>query len=438
MQSVSRGGREGEPPLDSRPVCCESNLLIKSWSELAAHLATPGRGESYRSMLREFGVDPDAEVIAGHDGRPAILFVEQPGCWLTPRDLVRVRLLERLMDRGNFDPVRSGVRALVHDRFTWEGDKAVFLRFDLHPGLGPARLLGSMYLRRYKHRTYASLHVQAKSYLRMRAIWDYSLRMLEAADISAERFAEVTGEIFSSSPEVGGRDILPSTNRPNDLLKLGHELRECRLEPAFKGLWPARSRLTKDMLWDVYWNAVNGEFLEAPIGSISPLLGRILTAVTDPVRMGRRLHAVVGAAADEPVSVAGYIPGGDIFRMVLFDPVAERFFVEEAKGETRVVDWEEVRLSAAEGRGGRPSGVLEYLFLAAVGCYFVVEPYDRLQPFQESACAIHQESTGIKYPWVTFSTEGSLGPEDQNHFTDVFRPGFAEQTVNVLSGFLDR
>jgi len=438
MGSGSRDVRGAEDALDLRPVCCESELLIRSWSELAAHLATPGRAQAYRSLLREFGIDPDAEAIAGHDGRPAILFVEQPGCWLTPRDLIRVRLLERLMDRGGFDPVRSGVRALVHDRFTWEGDKAVFLRFDLHPGLGPARLLGSMYLRRFKHRTYASLHVSAKSYVRIRSIWDYSLRMLEAADISAERFAEVTAEIFASSPERGARDVLPATNHPNELLRIGRSLRECRLEPAFKGLWPARSRLTKDMLWDVYWTAVNGEFLEAPIGSISPLLGRIVTAVTDPIRMGRRLHQATGAAADEPVSVAGYIPGGDVFRMVHFDPVTERFFVEEAKGERRFVDWQEIEASAAEGRGGRPSGVLEYLFLAAVGCYFVVEPYDRVQPFQESACAIHQELVGLKYPWVTFSTNGSLGPEDKNHFTDVFRPGFAAQTVNVLSDFLDR
>lgn len=429
--------RPFEPSEESLVACTDSDLLIRSWSELEAHLASPGRAAAYRRLLVEFGVDPDSDELAGMADRPCMMFVEQPGSWLTPRDLVRVRLLERLIERGRFDPVRSGVRTLAHDRFTAEGDKAVFLNFKLHAGLGPARLLGSMYLRRFKHRTYASLHVQAKSYQRMRAIWDYSLRMLEAADVSNERFVEIVNGIFEASAERGARDILPATNNPADFVRIAEDLRRCRLEPAFKALWPARSRLTRDVLWDVYWNAVNGEFLEVPIGSLSQPLARILTAVTDPVRMGRRLHEVLGAGADEAVSVAGLVLADDIFRIVLFDPQRGRFFVEERGGVTREIDWEEVRASAAEERGGRPSGVLEYLFLAAAGCHFVVDPCDHIQLFHEKACAIHQEATGLKFPWVTFEPRGSLS-RDANSFTDVFRPGFAKFAVDVLSSFLDR
>jgi len=427
-----------EPPHESLPAVSESPLLLHSWREIESHLSSPGRAASCRGMMKRFGLDPDSHEIAGLSAdRPCILFVEQPGSWLTPRDLVRVRLLERLIERGGFDPVRSGFRTLSHDRFTAEGDKAVFLQFKLHQGLGPARLLGSMYLRRFKHRTYASLHVQAKSHQRMRWIWDYSLRMLEAADISTDRFVEVVSDVFASGAERGARDVLPSTNTPADIRRIGEDLRRCRLEPAFKALWPARSRLTRDVLWDVYWNAVNGEFLEVPIGSLSALLGRILRSVVDPLKMGRELHRLVGAAADEPVSVAGLVLADEIFRVVLFDPQDGKFFVEEKGGVRRPIEWEEVRVSADEERGARPSGVLEYLLLAAAGCYFVIDPCDRIQPFQDRVCAVHQELTGLKFPWATFQPVGCLSSE-ANSFTDVFRPGFAKFAVDVLTEFLDR
>jgi len=435
--SDSAAGPAPQPATESLAPTAESELLVHTSSELVAHLATPGRAAAYRRMLLEFGVDPESEEFAGLADKPCIMFVEQPGSWLTPRDLVRVRLLERLIDRGGFDAVRSGVRTLSHDRFTAEGDKAVLLDFKLHQGLGPARLLGSMYLRRFKHRTYASLHVQAKSYQRMRSIWDYSLQMLGAADVSAERFVEEVNSIFESSAERGARDVLPANNTPADLLRIGADLRRCRLEPAFKALWPARARLTKDVLWDVYWNAVNSEFLEVPIGSLSAQLGRIVMAVNDPVKMARRLHLVLDAAADEPISVAGLVLDDDVFRIVLFDPHRERFFVEESGGVRREIGWDEVRASAAEERGGRPSGVLEYLFLAAAGCYFVVDPCDHVQPFHERACAIHQEAVGLKFPWLTFEPRGSLA-EPANCFTDIFRPGFATFAVDVLSSFLER
>jgi hypothetical protein len=427
---------EAEFDFDSGPMSAASDRVIHSYTELTSHVGSPGLRAAQHRMLREFGVDPEADGVAALGERPAILFAEQPGSWLTPRDLLRARLLERLIDRGRFDPVRSGVRALAHDRFSSDGEKSVFLNFTLHPGLGPARLLGSKTLRRFRHRTYASLHVQAKSYQRMRATWDYSLQMLAAADTSAEQFVEVVANLLDGSPEVGAREILPASNGRAELLAIGRDLRQCRLEPAFKALWPTRARLTKDVLWDVYWNSVNSEFLDLPIGSLSPLLGRLLGAVTDPVRMARRLHRALGAAPEEPVSVAGFVPGGEIFRMVLFDPARERFFLEENDGRLRPVEWDEVRAAAAEGHGGRPSGVLEFLFLAAAGYYLVVDPCDRVQLFQEKACAIHEESTGAKFPWVTLQPRGPFAP-DANRFTDMFRPGFVELTVDTLASFLD-
>jgi hypothetical protein len=414
-----------------------SPLHIRSWSELAAHLAAPGKRDAYRELLRDFGLDPEAESVRGLGERPAILFAEQPGCWFTARDLVRARLLERLIARGGFDPALSGVRTLAHDRFTADGDKGVFLDFSLHPRLGPARLVGSQYLKKYEHRTYASLRLASHSYQRVRAVFDYSLQMIEAASESPRRFVEVTTAIFDASPVKGARDILPLSNDPAELERIGAALGQFRLEPAFKALWPARALLHKDVAWDAYWIQVNGEFLAQPVEPLESLVGRFLLAVSDPVRLGRRLHAESGAAPDEPVSVAGLVSDDDVFRTVYFDPDGERYFLTRRDGSRRLIVWEELRECASDGRGGRPSGILEYLLLAAFGFYLLVDAGDGVQPFHETACAIHRRHVGIGFPWITFAVSGPFAG-DGNSFLDAFRPRFAELTVDVLSDFLER
>ncbi|MCM2269607.1 MAG: hypothetical protein NDJ75_05860 [Thermoanaerobaculia bacterium] len=411
-------------------------LQIASWSELRAHLESAGKRDAYGKLLAEFGVDAGAAEVAGLGDRPAILFAEQPGCWFTPRDLVRARLLERLIGRGGFDAERSGVRTLVHDRFTGDGEKSVFLDFHLHPGLGPARLLGAQFLKKFEHRTYASLHITAMSHQRMRAVWDYSLQMLEAASISRARFVEVVAGIFAAGPVAGARDILPASNDREDLLRLADDLAACRPEPAFKALWPARTHLRREIAWDAYWNAVNSDFLGLPIESLSPLMGRFLLAVDDPVKLGRHLHERIGAAPGEPVSVAGVVADDEIFRTVLFDPSRETFFAVGRDGSRRTIAWEALRASAADSRGARPSGVLEYLFLAAFGYYLLVDCGDSIQPFHEAVCDIHRDATGLKFPWTSFAVHGVLG-EQGNRFTDVFRPGFVELTVDVMGRFFE-
>ncbi len=413
-----------------------SELQIQNWSELAAHLEATGKREAYRKFLFGLGVDPDAPEVRGLGDRPALLFAEQPGCWFTARDVVRARLLERLIDRGGFDAELSGVRTLAHDRFTADGDKSVFLDFRLHPRLGPARLVGSQFIKKYDHRTYASLNISSSTLQRIKAIWDYSLQMIEAASISPQRFEQVVRGIFDASPVKGARDVLPEGHDSASLLAIGEDLAHCRLEPAFQALWPARSALHRDIAWPAYWDAVNSEFLGMGIESLSTLLGRFLLAVQDPVKLARRMHEEGDGAPDEPVSVAGIVSDDDVFRTVYFDPVHEHFFLTRRDGSLRVLAWDEIRAAATDGRGARPSGVLEYLLLAAFGFYLLVDCGDSVQPFHEAACAAHRRATGLGFPWVTFSVRGPLA-EDGNSFIDVFRPGFVELAVNVIGDFLD-
>jgi hypothetical protein len=426
-----------QQPDAEHPKTAPDALQISSWSGLAAHLAAPGKRDAYRKLLREFGIDPDAGEVRNLGERPVILFAEQPGCWLTPRDVVRARLLERLIQRGDFDRELSGVRTLEHDRFTANGDKGIFLDFHLHRDLGPARLVGSQFVKKFEHRTYASLKIAAMSYQRVRAIWDYSLQMIESASASPARFVQVTAELLAGSPVKGARDVLPESNDPERLLALGEDLARLRLEPAFKALWPARAALVKDVAWHHYWNGVNSELLGLPIESLSPLLGRFLLAVRDPVKLARRLHEESGAAPGEPVSVAGLVTDDDVFRMVLFDPDRESFFALRRDGTRRTFPWEELRACAGDELGARPSGILEYLLLAAFGFYLLVDCADGVQPFHRAVCEIHERCTGLGYPWITFEVHGALAPEE-NRFLDLFHPGFPELAVDVLSGFLDR
>lgn len=417
------------------PTLAGSPVQIRCWSELRAHLGATEKRAAYRRFLAELGIDAMDSAVRGLVDRPSLLFAEQPGCWFTPRDLVRARLLERLIQRGRFDPELSGIRTLAHDRFTAIGDKGVFLDFALHPRLGVARLVGSQFLKKYEHRTYASLRLTSHSYLRIRAIWDFALRMMEAAAESPARFTEVATTIFDAGPLQGARDVLPDSNDPAQLYEIGAELARCRLEPAFQALWPARAQLSKGIAWDAYWNRLNAEFLAQPIEPLEPLLGRYLLAVTDPVKLGRRLHEECELERDEPVSIAGIVSDDDVFRNVQFDPVTEEYFLVRRDGNRRAVTWGEVR--SVCGFGGRPAGVLEYLLFASFGSYLLVDPADGMQPFHETVHRIHQRRIGLGFPWITFEVSGPIAG-DANCFLEIFRPGFAETTVGILSRFLDR
>jgi len=414
----------------------QNRLKITTWRELSSHLQRADKSERYRQLLRAYGIDPDAAEVAELRGRPALLFFEQPGCYLTPRDMVRARLLERLVQRRGFDAELSGVRVLEHDRFTNDGEKAVFLEFCLHNDLGPAKLFSAQFAKKHKHQTYASLKISGSSFQRMRAIWDYSLLLLEAAADSPARCVEVLEELKSRSPQPGACDLLPAGEARADLERIAADMTECRAEAAFKALWPARTHLRRDIPWDLYWSQVNAEFLELPIGSISALLERFVLAIDDPVRLARRLHESLGAGSDEPISVAGLATEREIFRTVLFDPTSEAFFIARGDGSRDPITWDEIRAAASSGRGARPAGVVLYLMLAAFGNYLLVDCGDSVQPFQEEICRLHEQEMGLKYPWVTFEVRGGL-ERPENPFINVFRPGFVELTVDALSRFFE-
>ena len=88
------------PPLASTRLERLARTHITSGAELKAHLAARDQARGYRQLLADLGID--SQALGLEDRPPALLFAEQPGCWYTPRDLVRARLLRRSRRRFRF------------------------------------------------------------------------------------------------------------------------------------------------------------------------------------------------------------------------------------------------------------------------------------------------------------------------------------------------
>jgi len=411
-----------------------ARAYITSGAELDRHLRAPGRSEAYGALLEDLGVDPG--IVPEDDTRPGLLFAEQPGSWFTARDRIRVRILETLVTRGWFDWRRSGVYALADDRFTGEGDKAVFLAFELCSSLGPVKVLGSMYVRRNRRRTYASLCLDESAVERMRAIFEVSREILLASLRGEDAFVERIRELRSDGMPPGLEALLPPDGRDGRLADLCGQITVYQAAQAAALLEHALGRLEVGVRWEEFWNEINGRFLGTTVQRFGPLLNRLLLAIEDPVRMSRAMIDALGLEPGMPVKVAGAALDDDTYRMVLYDPDTNGFFVE--RGEQRApVDWDEVRGVAMAGGAASPSGTLEYLLLAATGHYLIVDPGDGFQPFHARACAVHEHYTGRKYPWITFHADDPGTGTESNSFLEAYHPRFALRADAILKTFLD-
>ena len=426
---------EKRPLLTDEDPASTDHLRMRSRAELVEHLEAPGKADAYREFLRAYGVDPDAEGVRPPRGK-ALLMAEQPGNWLTARDYVRARILELLVAELKFDRRLSGARTLSHDRFTADGEKGVFLDFCLHPELGPVRLVGSSFIKKFRHRSYASLRLRGTALTRFATTLDYAVLMLKTARQSPKRFAKVMTTVFDSSPLPGARDILPATNDPAELRRISQDLATADLLRAKRSLVSIRRLLRQGVSWPSYWDAANGLVLSVRSRCLSPLLGRMLLAIEDPIQMSRALLEEGGAQDDGMVSVAGLVSADGVFRTVLFDPENESFFTQIRGGERRTIEWSELRESAAQGQGARPSGVLEYLMLAAFGYYMLVDSGDSFLRFHERVCDIHRARIGVGYPWLTCAADGPLTDDANNHFTHLYRPVFKDQLRDQLDAFM--
>ncbi|MEM8961316.1 MAG: hypothetical protein AAGD38_07565 [Acidobacteriota bacterium] len=399
---------------------------LTGWSRLRRHVQWSS-GRRYEPLLEDMGVDADA-IVALRGPRPMLMFAEQAGCWLCPRDLLRVRLTFALAAR-----LRIGARvlALGHDVFTATGDKKSFLGVHLHHELGPVRFLGWPFIRRSRHRSYSTLRLDASTLDRMRHAYRLMISMLDAARHGPHVFSTGVGQMFDRGVPAGFRRLLPVTSERGALRELAASLRaEHDLDAAIDQLVASCRALRAGTTWRDYWVSVNGRFLDTPVEPLEPLLNALVLTIRDPALFVRRLATW---QRTDRVAVVGVHTPDDQYRIVYGDPATTRLTLVTTDGE-REISWSEIRELAGEGRTGGPCGVAEYLLFAAMGRYLVTDFEDGLQSYQSLASEIHREYLGCEFPWTTF---GCFHQDVDRVFLDAYRHGFDERVAIAIDRFFD-
>lgn len=372
---------------------------LSSLRQLRRHVSTPGKDRGYRRLLRHYGVDLEAFADLVEPAR--LIYAEQPGCWFYAEDVLRARLLRRLMETGEFAP-GSGVLSLALDAFSDRGVKRWFCTFRLTENVSKVHLLGASYRRRHRHRTYDALPLDRSSLRRLVTLFSSAADMLEAARISPEIFAEEMVLRFQRGFEPGIRPLMPPAGDRRSLLEFAAHLRSFRLDEALTHLATTCCELRPGLSWTGLWNSVNSKFFGLPIDALGPLYNRFLLAVSDPVRMGhalrRDLRDLCGVNDGRDVSVAAVITPEQKYRMVFFDSDAESFYFHDGDEVRHELDWHELRGQARLCNSGGPSGVLAYLMMAASGIYLLSDPVDGTSPFESAARTIHLHRMDLRFP----------------------------------------
>ncbi len=411
-----------------------SSPFITGWSELERHFATP-KVRAYDRMLHDFGVDPHA--LWDLRQQPRLLFAEQPGCWFSPRDLIRYRLLRTLVPILGLDPNTSGIFSLADDACTATGDKKILLWFKLHADLGPVSLLGSSFLRRHRRRTYRSLRLTDQAHERVHRVLTISLQLLEAAALSPRSFSREATAILGQGVPPGLRALLPPAVDARSLAALGAELQTHDLVPASELVRSALHLLRPDLSWASYWDAVNRHFLSCEIRALAPWLNRFVLAIHNPLQLVRQWLHCCPDRRSEPLPLVGVITEREEYRMVFCDPKTAELYFEQGR-QRQAISWAQIRELAQQGQTGGPSGTLEYLCFAACGFYLLVDTSDGVHPFHSRACAIHQHYTGLKFPWITFPLRWPhRQTAERDSLLDVFSADFPTVSRTTIWGFLN-
>lgn len=412
---------------DTSPLPAGPHLTTRR--DLERHCRSGGKRAAYRGLLLDLGIDLELfEPLVAH---PRLVLAEQPGNWLSGTDLIRYRLLRALIENDRFH-ASSGVLSLATDALTCRGLKRLFLAFLLHPELGPLCWLGASYLRRHRNHAYHALPIAGASYQRIRDILDICLTMLSSARVSPDAFATEVRGIFRGGVRSGLGPLLPASSDRRSLRELGARLGDYDLEGACQPLRTARRELRDGMRWVGYWDCVNGAFFGTRIGKLDPLFNRFLLTIADPVRMSRCLMSLCRHRADQPIAVAAIVTGEEKYRMVFFDPATEDFFYRPSVRRRVRIPWWRLRELAERGATGGPSGVLEYLLMAASGIYLVVDPGDGKNRFERLAWEIHRRYTGLQFPSITFEPGEGQARWDYLH---AYHPEFESRSRATLDRF---
>lgn len=407
---------------------------LSSLRQLRRHVSTPGKDRAYRRLLRRYGVDLAAfDELVEH---PRLVYAEQPGCWFYAEDVLRARLLRRLMDTGEFAS-GSGMLSLGLDAFSDRGVKRWFSTFRLTEEVSMVHLLGASYRRRHRHRTYDALPLDGAPHHRLATLFSSAADMLEAARLSPETFADEMVRRFQEGFKPGLRAMMPPAGDRAGLLEFAGRLRGYRLEDALAHLANTYCELRPGVGWTELWDSINAKFFGMPIAPLGALYNRFLLAVADPVRMAHALRDdlrdLCGVDDGRDVSVAAVITPEDKYRMVLFDAREESFYFRDGDEVRRDLDWAELRNQARQDRSGGPSGVLAYLMMAASGIYLVSDPVDGTSPFESAARTLHLHRMDLPFPSLAPMPRYDSG---RGGFLRIFSDEFEHCSRHTLDRFV--
>ena len=396
------------------------------WSAVQPLLQDGGRWSRYRALLQRFGIRPSLV----EEARPRAFFSEHPGSWFYPNDAQRVALTEALSQRLGTDP---WVMQFHNDAFRANGIKRFFARWQLYEGSGWSWLVRPVHRRLWQHRTYGSITLDPTAVTRLRRQFEGALEMLREASSHRQLWA-----LLDRSQPDDVRQLLGPPRSRTAVRVLGQKLDRHDLDAARRPLQAGLDALREDPVptWATLWRRINECFVNRPIASVDPLFGRFLLAIEDPEKMARelarRLPRESNRADGESVPVAGFVTPEGEFRLVTYD-LERRRFLALGGGETRAIDWSEVRSAVEAGRSAGPSGIVEYLSMAALGILIVGDPGDGHTPFERRVDRLHREAIGHPFPWVSLRL--SYSPGETGAYLDAFHPDFSTRTASALEEF---
>ena len=407
---------------------------LSSLRQLRCHISARGKRQAYRRLLRRYGVD--LATFEGLVEHPRLVYAEQPGCWFYAEDVLRARLLQRLMDTGEFAS-SSGVLSLCLDAFSDRGVKRLFSTFRLSADVSTVHLLGASYRRRHRHRTYSALALEPGPMKRLATVFTSAADMLEAARLSPETFANEMVLRFQEGFEPGLRPLMPPAGDRASLRLFARRLRNHHLDDALGHLATVCCELRPGLGWAELWNSINERLFGLPIDALGPLYNRFLLSVNDPVRMGRALSEDLRTICEiddrRDVSVAATVTSAKKYRMVFFEKETERFYFCDGDQARHALDWQALRRQAFLGRAGGPSGVIAYLMMAAAGIYLVSDPVDGSSPFESAARRIHRHHTGLRFPSLAPAPRLGSG---RGGFLKIFSDDFEQCCTRTLDRFV--
>jgi hypothetical protein len=396
------------------------NVLIHDVEALKNHMDALGP-DKLDAMLRDMGMNVEAVRTLREDG-PSAFLAEQPGFYPAAYG-ARMKLVEWLSGHLGLKAPHSRTYAVPVDGFSARGGKKVLTTFAVLPQNGADALLEKPPIitnkdaKELHNIAYTAIAMRGGVHAKLSAILDGVLHILKTAsnaqsDRQFHRELQQRGQVVSM--------LLPKgKEQMGQAAAIRGELDAYDLEAAIGGIQTLQGQLSKEdeaATWASYWTAANAKLFGQDIESMEELLGKLVLAIDDPVRLAHWLTEKVKPLAEargqgDSAITKDLLAGESVPLVGLVDPRTHQYrslryrfsegtFCTDREGK-EPLSWDDVRALADDGRAA-PAYILKYLLRAAAGMYIVMDHHDAEEVTEqdEYVRAIYDRVTGQGYPAV--------------------------------------